>query len=102
MAWYNYEDAILLTEEEFQEGCCNCSAHCAEGAISVPCDGDRGECPFYGELESDAYDKEIRAKAISEFAERLKHRCDIMNRYAEMNYVMPWEIDEIAKELKGE
>lgn len=46
--------------------------------------------------------KEVREKAIEEFAEALKHRCDIMNKYAEMNYVMPWEIDEIAKELKGE
>lgn len=106
MAWYNYEDAILLTEEEFQEGCCNCSAHCAEGAISVPCDGDRGECPFYGELESDAYDKKIRAKAIEEFAEALKnHAVDHYSDYLGSNvdkilYVE--DIDKIVNELKGE
>ena len=106
MAWYNYEDAILLTEEEFQEGCCNCSAHCAEGTISVPCDGDRGECPFYGELESDAYDKEIRAKAIEEFAEQIKARAHSTERndWSTDYMISIWEsvIDEIAMELKGE
>lgn len=95
MAWYNYEDAILLTEEEFQEGCCNCSAHCAEGAISVPCDGDRGECPFYGELESDAYDKEIRAKAIEEFAEKMK---ELFKHIKVADSV----IDMVVKEMNGE
>ena len=112
MAWYNYEDAILLTEEEFQEGCCNCSAHCAEGTISVPCDGDRGECPFYGELESDAYDKEIRAKAIEEFAEKLKesmekkyrHLIDVDRDGFERltTEAVETHIDETVKELKGE
>lgn len=105
MAWYNYEDAILLTEEEFQEGCCNCSAHCAEGAISVPCDGDRGECPFYGELESDSYDKKIRAKAIEEFAERIRDwQKEIYQngKYAgELDFLFK-HINEIAEEMKGE
>lgn len=47
-------------------------------------------------------EEQIRAEAIEEFAERLKHRCYMSNTQCEMNYVMPWEIDEIAMELKGE
>ena len=41
-------------------------------------------------------------RGITEFAEKLKHRCDILNEYAGMNYVVRSDIDEIATELKGE
>ena len=42
------------------------------------------------------------ANAIEEFAEALKYRCELSYISSGMNYVIPREIDEIAKELKGE
>lgn len=51
----------------------------------------------YSKGYADGYEK-----AIEEFSEMLKHRCYMSNESCGMNYLMPWEIDEIAKKMIGE
>jgi hypothetical protein len=48
--------------------------------------------------------KEVRAKAIEEFAEKLKEKSTFLKSLQDdyYGYVFEDEIDEIAKELKGE
>ena len=51
------------------------------------------------------YDAKIRAKAIEEFAERLKEKYPYFVEdvgFVEGNKMLHNKIDEIAKELKGE
>lgn len=72
MSWYAEEDGRIMTNEEFEIHCCNCSAFCAEGKISVSCGGDRNDCPHFKEVDTSEYEKEIRRKAIEEFAEKIE------------------------------
>lgn len=44
----------------------------------------------------------IRAEAIDEFAERLKAKAEPMPMYSHLKIVYTSDIDQIAKELKGE
>lgn len=100
MAWYREEDGVVISDEQFKEVCCNCYGHCAEGCISVPCRGDELSCPYYDVADTDKYEKEIRAKAIEEFAERIKH--EIENCSWQFSRLEAETIDEIAEQLKGE
>ena len=46
----------------------------------------------------DRFEKEIRAKAIDEFAERMK---ELINKWIEKGYIKTDSIDEIAEQLKA-
>ena len=70
MAWVDTK--VLLTNNQFKTECDNCRIYCQEAKISIPCGGDKFRCPYYNEIDSDDYDKEIRNKAIDNFAEKLK------------------------------
>ena len=96
-----------MTNEEFEIHCCNCSAFCAEGTISVSCGGDRNDCPYFKEVDTSEYEKEIRRKAIVEFAEQMKNKLVVRygnatptEQYVAMQ-VTDWCI-EIAESMKGE
>lgn len=69
MSWYRDNDGKIITDEEFCDDCCECSAFCQEGTISVPCNGERTDCPYFKEVDTSDYDKEIRDKAIDEAIE---------------------------------
>lgn len=71
MSWYRDNDGKIITDEEFQSDCTECSCFCQEGTISIPCNGERTDCPYFKEVDASEYDKEIRNKAIDEFAERM-------------------------------
>lgn len=71
MSWYRDDDGKIITDEEYQDDCCNCSAFCSEGTITVPCNGERSDCPYFKEVDTSEYDKKIRAEAIDDFVERI-------------------------------
>lgn len=73
MSRYRDNDGKIITDEEFQSECTECSCFCQEGTISIPCNGERTDCPYFKEVDASEYDKEIRNKAIDEFAERMKN-----------------------------
>lgn len=99
MSWYRDDDGKIITDEEFKDCCCNCSAFCSEGTITVPCNGDRSDCPYFKEVDTFEYDKKIRAKAIDEFAEKANkeiHMCFSDDLGIQKH------IDRIAEQMKGE
>lgn len=71
MSWYSDSDEKIITDEEFQEECCECSAVCSEWTISVPCKGEKTDCTHFKKIDTSDYDKKIRDKAIEKFAEKL-------------------------------
>ena len=71
MSWYRDDGGKIITDEEYQDDCCNCSAFCSEGTITVPCNGERSDCPYFKEVDTSEYDKKIRAEAIDDFVERI-------------------------------
>lgn len=100
MSWYRDDDGKIITDEEFQDDCCNCSAFCSEGTITVPCNGERTECPYFKEVDTSEYDKEIRTKAIDEFAEKLVAASEF---YSPGGYMLPIvKVGIIAEQMKGE
>lgn len=70
MSWYRDSDGKIITDEEFQSDCYECSAFCSEGTITIPCNGERTDCPHFKEVDTSDYDKEIRNKAIDEALEK--------------------------------
>lgn len=99
MAWFRDEDGTVISDTRFREICNDCRECYARNNTSAPCHGDELSCHRYDFADTSEFEKEIRAKAIDEFAERLKRRYPIVgsvNRWLNEN------IDEIAKELKGE
>jgi len=107
MSWCRDNDGKIITDEEFQDECFECSCFCSEGTINVPCNGERTDCPYYKEVDTSEYDTEIRNKAIEEFAERLKEKAaeilknpDIMADYKKCTIWKVRDIDEIAEQLK--
>ena len=108
MSWYRDDDGKIITDEEFQDDCCNCSAFCYEGMLTVPCNGEKTDCPYFKEVDTSDYDKEIRNKAIDEFAEKLATdvesfegmingiRADLLT----LDYFSEF-VFEIAEQMKG-
>lgn len=91
MSWYRDNDGKIITDEEFQSDCMECSCFCQEGTISIPCNGERTECPYFKEVDTSEYDKEIRKKAIDDFTEALL--CfDVIDKSV---------IRRLAEQLKG-
>lgn len=108
MSWYRDNDGKIITDEEFQSDCMECSCFCQEGTINIPCDGERTDCPYFKEVDTSEYDKEIRNRAIDEFAERLKQRvsrhyvdCDAYFGGIAEEILYADYIDEIAEEMRG-
>lgn len=97
MSWYRDNDGKIITDKEFQDDCFNCSAFCSEGTISIPCNGERTDCPYFKEVDTSEYDKKIRAEAIDDFVEKYKH-CD--NRGIQCKKALNCA-DCIAEQLKA-
>ena len=100
MSWYRENDGKIITDEEFQKACMECPCFCEEGVITVLRNGERTNCPYYKEVDTSEYDKEIRNEAIDEFKERLKDASfptleDCLAVWVDV-------IDEIAEEMKKE
>ena len=70
MNWIN-EDGIILTEEQFEVACNNCMGHCSEGCVSVPCKGDKLNCPNFGMVDTSEYDAAVRNRVIDELTKAL-------------------------------
>ena len=51
MSWKDYETDEIISDDEFEEECMNCRCFCSDGSLSIPCDGDRYDCPYYGEID---------------------------------------------------
>lgn len=103
MSWYREDDGKIITDEEFQDSCYNCLLFCAEGTISVPCNGERTDCPDFKEVDTSEYDKEIRNKTIDEFVERLKneHKQTITTESVYISRSFDEVVDEIAEKMRG-
>lgn len=99
MSWYRDNDGKIITNEEFQNNCTECSCSCQEGTTSAPCDGERTDCPYFKEVGTSEYDKEIRNKVITEFAERLKREFFLKSR--DTIIISTSELNEIAEEMRG-
>ena len=104
MSWYRDDDGKIITDEEFENGCCNCSAFCSEGTITVPCNGERTDCSYFKEVDTSEYDKAIREKVIDEFAEKVKPIIDEkIKGWTNCDYLIIWcarAVDEIADQMK--
>lgn len=112
MSWYRDSDGKIITDEEFQSDCFECSVFCSEGTITIPCNGERTDCPHFKEVDTSDYDKEIRSKVIDEFAEKLSDRltglsdnatiCGVKNvDFLTLDTVID-EIGDMAEQMKGE
>lgn len=104
MSWYRDNDGKIITDEEFQSDCMECSCFCQEGTINIPCNGERTDCPYFKEVDTSEYDKEIRNMTIDEFAERLKSK--IFSHFTYRGIIEDTTdysdyIDEIADEMRG-
>lgn len=97
MSWYRDDDGKIITDEEFEDDCFNCSAFCSEGTITVPCNGERTDCPYFKEVDTSEYDKKISNKKIDEFAHRIRSK--VMTEIDDCADELDW-IDEIAEQMK--
>ena len=103
MSWYAEEDGRIITNEEFGIHCCNCSAFCAERKISVPCGGDRNDCPHFKEVDTSEYEKKIRTKAIDEFVNLVNQCSGYTKNCIEHDLSLTvYTIHQIAESMKGE
>lgn len=103
MSWYRDSDGKIITDEEYRNDCMECECFCQEGMINIPCNGERTDCPYFKEVDTSEYDKEIRNKIVEKFAEKMHELCG----YEENDYQYPYllhesRIDEIAEQMKGE
>lgn len=106
MSWYRDSDGKIITDEEFQSDCFECSVFCSEGTITTPCDGERTDCPYFKEVDTSDYDKEIRSKVIEELKDK------ICSHFADWKYseddkwikdiieLASESVEEIAEEMK--
>ena len=72
MSWYRDDDGKIITDEEFGSDCDECSIFCQEGRITIPCKGERTDCPYFKEVDTSEYDKKIYNKAIDDFVKNIK------------------------------
>ena len=71
ISWYRDDDGVIITDEKFGSDCAECSMFCQEGTISVPCNGERTDCPYYKEVDTYEYDKKLKTQTI----EQIKRWC---------------------------
>ena len=71
ISWYRDDDGVIITDREFGSDCAECSMFCQEGTISVPCNGERTDCPYYKEVDTYEYDKKLKTQTI----EQIKRWC---------------------------
>jgi hypothetical protein len=71
ISWYRDDDGVIITDKEFGSDCAECSMFCQEGTISVPCNGERTDCPYYKEVDTYEYDKKLKTQTI----EQIKRWC---------------------------
>lgn len=71
MSWYRDDDGKIITDEEFGSDCGECSIFCQEGRITIPCNGERTDCPYFKEVDTSEYDKKIYNKAIDDLTEKI-------------------------------
>lgn len=98
MSWYRNGDGKIITDEEFQDDCCDCTAFCSEGIITVPCNGERTDCPYYKEVDTSEYDAEIRNKSIDDVFEFLKTQRNEKNMKVNFDDL---EIRKYKEQMKG-
>lgn len=72
MSWYRDDDGTIISDDEFYSDCCECSMFCQETRHSVPCNGERTDCPYFKEVDTSEYDKKIYNKAIDDFFQELE------------------------------
>ena len=96
MSWYIDDNGKIITDEEFCSDCGECSIFCQEGRITVPCNGERTNCPYFKEVDTSEYDKKIYNKAIDDFTDKIStyFTCD--------DYGNVIDVLEIAEGLKKE
>ena len=112
MSWYRDDDGKIITDEEFGSDCGECSMFCQEGRITIPCNGERTDCPYFKEVDTSEYDKKIYNKAIDDLTNKLtsdefqKYNLDFVFEtskslsYNECISAFCEYIEKIAKELK--
>lgn len=88
MSWHRDSDGKIVTDEEYRNDCMECECFCQEGMVNIPCNGERTDCPHFKEVDTSDYDKEIRDRAIEEFASLLSNKDNIVR----------YDIDEILSE----
>ena len=71
ISWYRDDDGVIITDREFGSDCAECSMFCQEGTISVPCNGERTDCPYYKEVDTYEYDQKLKTQTI----EQIKRWC---------------------------
>lgn len=94
MSWYRNDNGKIITDEEFNSNCDKCSIFCQEGRITIPCKGERTDCPYFKEVDTSKYDKKIYNKAIDDFLDEI---CTY-GTYDDYGNVI--DVLEIAEELK--
>jgi len=65
ISWYRDDDGVIITDREFGSDCAECSMFCQEGTISVPCNGERTDCPYYKEVDTYEYDKKLKLRQLN-------------------------------------
>lgn len=99
MSWYRDSDGKIVTDEEYRNDCMECECFCQEGMVSIPCNGERTDCPYFKEVDTSEYDKEIRDKAIDTFTE------EAMKRFTEVDlkrgYPTVTDCKIILREIAG-
>ena len=71
ISWYRDDDGAIITDEEFGSDCTECNMFCQEGTISVLCNGERTDCPYYKEVDTYEYDKKLKTQTI----EKIRRWC---------------------------
>lgn len=117
MSWYRDNDGKIITDDEFQSACCECSAFCSEGTISVSCNGERSDCPHYKEVDTSEYDNRIIQSYIDKVVEELTnlqkceyelspircHTLDVAKRIIRKdgvdNGVCKWKMDNVGASI---
>lgn len=53
MAYKDYKTGSIISDEEFGEACieCVCMGFLREVTLSLPCDGEICNCPYFGRLK---------------------------------------------------
>lgn len=66
ISWYRDDDGVIITDEEFGSDCAECSMFRQEGTISVPCNVERTDCPYYKEVDTYEYDKKLKSQTVEQ------------------------------------
>ncbi len=106
ISWYRDSDGKIITDEEYKNDCMECECFCQEETVNIPCNGERTDCPYFKEVDTSDYDKEIRDKAIEELSCKLMTYfadCQLKEEGAIVRDVLVGvieRIDEITEQMK--